>query len=182
MPWSGWPRRHPDIPAGPAGDRDGAETPTPPQGTQSTPGIRTTFYQCGNVGKCEYIYSKGWSFSAHEHFTLAFTATDQSRPVSSHSAISAGQIGLRSLRSHWLSVVTAACLEPQPSISSVVFLRSALLTAATLCRTQEISTISVRIRALPRRAPRDAPFPGESRFRMLSISDNPSIRTSHLDI
>ena len=35
MPWSGWPRRHPDIPAGPAGDRDGAETPTPPQGTQS---------------------------------------------------------------------------------------------------------------------------------------------------
>jgi hypothetical protein len=35
MPWSGWPRQHPDIPARPAGDRDGAAAPTPLQGAQS---------------------------------------------------------------------------------------------------------------------------------------------------
>src|SRR3954453_5030240 len=35
MPWSACQPRHPDDPALSAGDRDGTEVPTPPQGTQS---------------------------------------------------------------------------------------------------------------------------------------------------
>src|ERR1019366_3992115 len=100
-------------------------------------------------------------------------------PFPTCSSFSAAPIGRRSPRSHWLTVLTATFRNPamtawltparsrttttsagdrafttgrasRPNIRSVVFRSSASLTAPTLCRARDISTISDRIRALPR--------------------------------